>query len=292
VSWRQLIVRVPADRVAGVEALLRLAGAEAITLSDAADSPMLEPPPGETPLWPDVDVHALFPGDVDADALESLLAASLPAGVRIESAELSDDDWQRAAQRAAPPRRFGKKLWLVPAESDTPGPDGTAVRLRMGLAFGTGEHPTTAACLEWLDAHPPSGAEVLDYGCGSGVLALASLALGARYAWAVDNDPQALTATASNAALNAASERLWIGAPEALPCIEVDLVVANILARPLLERRAYFARCLRPGGRIVLSGVLEAQSRELLDAYVAEFEALEVASRGGWVRITGRRRGV
>jgi ribosomal protein L11 methyltransferase len=290
VSRQQVSLQVARRDVARVEALLELAGAEAVTLADGADSPLLEPAPGDTPLWPEVAVAALFPEKVDVDALTAVLAAAMPAA-RIETRPIDDDEWREAAARVVPPRRFGTRLWLVAADSPEAAPQGAVVRLRMGFAFGTGEHPTTALCLEWLDAHPPSGAAVLDYGCGSGVLALAALALGAKQAWAVDNDPQARSAAAVNGALNAAGDRLEVFAPEALPeGLRADLVLANILARPLLERVTHFASWLRPGGHIVLSGVLEGQCDELLEAYVAEFDDLDVASREGWVRIVGRRR--
>jgi ribosomal protein L11 methyltransferase len=290
VSRGQLALRVPGAEVARIEALLELAGAEAVALADAADSPVLEPPPGETPLWPEVVVTALFPATIDVDALAAVLAESLP-GTPIESRSIDEEAWRAAAARTVPPRRFGQRLWLLPDDSQETPPPGAVVRRRMGFAFGTGEHPTTALCLEWLDANPPRGDEVLDYGSGSGVLALAALALGAKRAWAVDNDPQACTASAANAALNDARDRMQVFAPDALPeHLEVDLVLANILAGPLLGLRAYFASRLRPGGRIVLSGVLEAQCDELLEAYGAQFDAFEVETRDGWARIAARRR--
>ncbi|HEX5419450.1 MAG TPA: 50S ribosomal protein L11 methyltransferase [Gammaproteobacteria bacterium] len=308
-SWRQVILRVPAAEVAAIEARLRLAGAETITLTDAADTPLLEPGPGETPLWPNVVLSALFPAELEAERLEAVLSTSLPRDVELRI-ETLDDAWQAAAQGPSAPRRFGEGLWLVPAGMETPRPawahassanppgpgavtheaGSTAVALHMGLAFGTGEHPTTALCLEWLDAQGAADATVLDYGCGSGVLALAALALGAERAWAVDNDPQALTATRSNAELNGLQDRLWVGPPEALPEIGADIVLANILAKPLAERAGLFARLLRPGGRIVLSGVLEAQGAEVLEAYAADFADFELAGRGDWLRLAGRRR--
>lgn len=289
-AWREIIVRAPASRVAALEALLQLAGAAAVSLADAADVPLLEPEPSATPLWPDVVVRALFTGDANLDGLEAVLAAELPAGAKLEVETLDEDAWRDAARSAVPPRRFGRRLWLLPAEAESPGHADAVVRLHLGLAFGTGRHPTTALCLEWLDAQDLHGCEVLDYGSGSGVLALAALALGAERAWAVDNDAQAVAATAANAILNAAGERLWVGPPDALPAIEVDLAVANILASPLLERAALFARSIKPGGHIVLSGVLESQREAMLAAYAPYFEDLRAAAREGWVRISGRRR--
>ncbi|HEU4618730.1 MAG TPA: 50S ribosomal protein L11 methyltransferase [Gammaproteobacteria bacterium] len=287
-DWHRLSLRVLRSDVARVEALLGLAGAGSIDLADAEDSPLLEPAPGETPLWPEVVVSALFAAEPDLDAARALLAASVP-DARIEVAPL-EANWQEAGRRSAPQRRFGRRLWLVPAESYGPDPAGAVVKLRMGFAFGTGEHPTTALCLEWLDAHAPADADVLDYGCGSGVLGLAALALGAKRVSAVDNDPQALVAARANAELNGVGERLTVLAPEDLPDAKVDLVLANILARPLLELRRSLTERVRPGGRIVLSGLLETQAAELLAAYGRDFDELDVAEREGWARIAGRRR--
>jgi ribosomal protein L11 methyltransferase len=160
----------------------------------------------------------------------------------------------------------------------------------MGLAFGTGEHATTALCLEWLERHVASGMTVLDYGCGSGILALAALALGARFAYAVDTDPQALTATRANAALNGAAERLFVDAPEKLPAVVVDMLVANILAGPLIELAPTFAERVVPGGMVVLSGILESQAARVAAAYAPHLENVDQAAREGWVRLAGRRR--
>jgi ribosomal protein L11 methyltransferase len=160
----------------------------------------------------------------------------------------------------------------------------------MGLAFGTGEHATTAQCLEWLERHVANGITVLDYGCGSGILALAALALGARFAYAVDNDPQAVTAAQANAALNGAADRLFVGEPAALPAVRVDVLVANILAGPLVELAPMFAERVVPGGMLVLSGILEAQAARVAAAYTADFSDVSQAARDGWVRLAARRK--
>jgi ribosomal protein L11 methyltransferase len=159
----------------------------------------------------------------------------------------------------------------------------------MGLAFGTGAHPTTALCLDWLDANLTAGATVLDYGCGSGVLAIAALALGASRAWAVDNDPQALSATSANAALNRVSGRLFVGAPESLPKVAVDVLVANILAAPLIELAPALTACLGRGGSLVLSGVLDHQAPRVMAAFAPDFGAFDVDAVQGWARLTARR---
>lgn len=272
------------------EALLELAGAESLSLGDAADNPILEPGPNETPLWPAVQMSALFSETADLDEIRTLVERSCASAHAFEPATLDDDAWRAAAQRGIPARRFGTRLWLAPA-ADADVPKGlVGVRLNMGLAFGTGEHATTALCLEWLDAHLARGAAVLDYGCGSGVLALAALALGASRAWAVDNDSQALTATRANARLNTCEDRLFVGAPESLPPLRVDVVLANILAGPLISLAPTFARQLAPGGHVVLSGILARQAAGVAAAYEPWFEHIASTERDGWTRLDGTRR--
>jgi ribosomal protein L11 methyltransferase len=270
------------------EALVELAGAEAISLHDAADDPVLEPEPATAPLWPTVIVRALFAGDADLSRLSELLRAAC-AAERLTVTDLEESDWQRGLRQTVAARPIGGRLWLAPAD-DAAVPTGRiGIRLNMGLAFGTGAHPTTALCLDWLDAQLPSGATLLDWGCGSGVLAIAALALGATRAWAVDNDPQALIATTANAALNRVSERLFVGAPSALPPITVDVLVANILAAPLIELAPAFAARVEPNGALVLSGVLNHQTSGIVTAFERHFGAFEVATSEGWARVTARR---
>jgi len=270
------------------EALVELAGAEAISLHDAADDPVLEPEPATAPLWPTVVVRAAFMPGADLSSLSDLLRSACSA-TGLSVADLDESDWERGLRQAVEPRSFGRRLWLAPANDDT-GPVGRIhVRLNMGLAFGTGAHPTTALCLEWLDAHLASGATVLDYGCGSGVLAIAALALGASRAWAIDNDPQALSATSANAALNGVSGRVFVGAPESLPTVTVDVLIANILAAPLIELAPMLTRHLKPGGTLVLSGVLDHQAPQVVAAFAPQFSAFEVNTIQGWARLAARR---
>jgi ribosomal protein L11 methyltransferase len=261
-----------------------------VSLADAADSPLFEPPPDETPLWPTVTVRALFSAGADLDALCSLLqAACAPLG-DIDIATLPDSAWLDAARQQFSARRFGSRLWLSPPDAAAAPAGLTTVLLHMGLAFGTGEHPTTALCLEWLDARLEHGATVLDYGCGSGVLAIAALALGASGAWAVDHDPQALASTADNARLNGVTDRIAVLVPDALPRIVVDLVLANILAAPLVELAPRFAAHVRPRGAIVLSGILERQVERLAAAYEPYFEGFASTVQNGWARVDAVRR--
>jgi ribosomal protein L11 methyltransferase len=289
-SRQQLTLRVAAADVPRAEALLELAGAESVLLGDAGDDPVLEPGPNETPLWPAVEIRAVFLGDGDLAPLCALLASACASASGAQVATLRDDTWRDAARRGFAARGFGERLWLAPAEDLAVPPGRTGIRLHMGLAFGTGEHPTTALCLEWLDAHPPADANVLDYGSGSGVLAIAALALGARAAWAVDNDPQAVLATRDNAALNGVAERMFVGLPEQLPAIAADVLVANILAGPLVALAPTFAGLVAPGGAVVLSGVLDRQVAQVTAAYEAHFEHLAHRVTDGWARIDGVRR--
>jgi ribosomal protein L11 methyltransferase len=289
-SHRRLSLRVAAADVPRAEALLELAGAESLSLGDAGDDAILEPAPNETPLWPVVEVSALFPDTADLDAIRALLERSCASAHAFTRGALDEDAWRAAAQRGIPARRFGARVWLASADN-TVVPEGLiGVVLHMGLAFGTGEHPTTALCLEWLDARLEPGATVLDYGCGSGVLALTALALGASRAWAVDNDDQALAATRANARLNACEAQLFVGAPESLPPLRVDVVLANILAGPLIALAPTFARQLAPGGRVVLSGILTRQAASVAAAYEPWFERIAGSERDGWTRLDGARR--
>jgi ribosomal protein L11 methyltransferase len=289
VGRQRLTLLLPADDVPTAEALLTLAGAETISLRDAADDAVFEPEPGTTPLWPNVVLEALLADGVDGEALRRVLASKFPrAAAAVEAFE--DSAWR---DKVAPPlkaRAIGTRLWLAPAADANVPHDRLVVRINMGLAFGTGEHATTALCLEWLEGHTTSGTTVLDYGCGSGILALAALALGARFAYAVDNDPQALTAARANAALNGAVERVFVGAPEQLPPVAVDVLAANILAGPLAELAPTFAERLAPGGMLVLSGILEAQAARVAAAYSPYLANIERAARDGWVRLAGRRK--
>lgn len=271
------------------EALLTLAGAETISLRDAADDPVYEPEPSATPLWPNVIAEALFAQDADLVALVGLLATTFPGATASVDA-LDDSAWQSRLPQPVKARPVGTRLWLAPADDPRVPNDRLVVRINMGLAFGTGEHPTTALCLEWLERHVASGTTMLDYGCGSGILALAALALGARFAYAVDNDPQALTAAKANAELNAAAERLFVGAPKTLPAVAVDVLAANILAGPLVELAPTFAEHVVPGGTVVLSGILEPQAARVAAAYAPYLASVEQTARDGWVLLAGSRK--
>ena len=293
-AWLELSLIVAAEQQADLEAALDDLGALAVTLLDAEDHPIFEPAPGETPLWPQIALSALFELDSDRVGLVHALTELVPdlAPERIGFRIVEDQDWTRVWMDQFKPMRFGRRLWIYPwnIEPDAANADDIIVRLDPGLAFGTGTHPTTALCLDWLDAQVLAGKTVIDYGCGSGVLAIAALKLGAARVAGVDNDPQALAASRDNAERNGVAERLDLHAPEDFPAMAADALVANILAGPLDELASDIARCVKPGGGLALSGILRGQETALVARYAAWFDAIEVATREDWVRISGRRR--
>jgi ribosomal protein L11 methyltransferase len=267
-------------------------GAASVTLADAADQPLFEPAPGTTPLWPATRVTAMFAADLDLAPVRAALARTFGAALLAGAVEevVADRDWERVWLDQFQPMRFGDHLWICPAGQRPPAaPCEVLIDLDPGLAFGTGTHPTTALCLEWLDRNPPAGQQVLDFGCGSGILAIAALKLGAASVWAVDIDRQALWASRENAARNQVADRLHTGLPGDLPSQPCDVVLANILANPLIELAPKLAERVRPGGRLVLSGILSAQAADVQHAYAGWFEFTPPAEQAGWVRLEARR---
>ena len=297
--WLELSLTVQATQQERIEAALADLGALSITLQDAdAETPderaIFEPGVGETPLWKTIVVQALFAADADRAGLCAALADVVPglAPEQIELREIADQDWTRAWMDRFAPMRFGQRLWIYPSSIDPPDGDTSlaVVRLDPGLAFGTGTHPTTALCLEWLDAADLSEKTVIDYGCGSGVLAIAAVKLGAARVIAVDNDEQALVATRDNAERNGIADKVEVYTPGTLPAEAADALVANILAGPLHDLAPLFARLLKPGAAIALSGILRGQEGELLSRYEEWFDDLAADAREGWIRISARRR--
>jgi len=265
-------------------------GASSVTLEDAADDPVLEPAPGETPLWPTIRLHALFSGETDANAIADALALKFPLAPRPRATVVEDKAWEREWLRDFHPMRFGRRLWVCPGGQPAGEPDAVRIELDPGLAFGTGTHATTAMCLEWLDGRDLRGRAVVDYGCGSGILAIAALKLGASTALAVDIDPQALIATRENAARNGIGPELAVTGDSALSGASADVLVANILAGPLVELAPRLAASIRAGGEIALSGVLAEQVDAVTAAYRPWFDIALAATRDGWGLIGGARR--
>ena len=289
--WLQLTLEATPENAERFSDALSELGAGAVTLQDGADQPLYEPPPGETPLWSSTRVIGLFEADTDMVALVAQLGQIL----RLETlppwrvSPLEDKDWEREWMVNFKPMRFGERLWICPSWCEPPEPQAINILLDPGLAFGTGTHPTTALCLEWLDGHGADYPQVIDYGCGSGILAVAAAKLGAQHIWAVDNDPQALIATRDNAAKNDVTPAITAVAPAGLPPIRVPLLLANILAQPLMDLADKFAQLVEPDGHIVLSGILRSQAAQVAAAYAPNFTMDAPVYRDEWTRLCGVR---
>jgi ribosomal protein L11 methyltransferase len=291
--WIEFSLVAQRDSVERVERALDDVGALSVTLLDAEDHPILEPAAGETPVWPHVVVNALFDAAADQhglfDALQLLIPWLTPEKITVR--EVADADWTRAWMDQFKPMKFGRRTFIYPWNIEPEeGDDAVIVRLDPGLAFGTGTHATTALCLQWLDGLDLAGKTVLDFGCGSGILAIAALKLGAARAIGIDNDPQALIASRDNAERNDVSDRLSLFAPEETPEIKADIVVANILASALIALEPVLANHSAAGAPIALSGILLGQEDEVVQAYVSDFDALAVAAQEDWVRVSGLRK--
>jgi len=286
-DWRQFVMNLDALDPATVENAFLNLGAASVTLSDAGDDPVLEPGPGETPLWCNTRITGLFPGDADLEAFVTALRTELGVDTlpehRVET--LQDRAWEREWLKDFGPMQFGQRLWICPTGQTVEDADAVIVDLDPGLAFGTGTHPTTALCLEWLDGLDLEGCSMLDYGCGSGVLAIAALKLGCTAATGMDIDPQAVIATRQNAADNQVGANLAVFGSADKISGQFDVVVANILAGPLVQ----FA-----GGMLALSGVLCEQADEVLRTYEpwVDFEEPVFREQDGqkWSRLTGSKR--
>ncbi len=287
-AWLQLYFEIEQAAVESLEAALLEAGALSVTLSDAEDNPILEPDPNTTPLWASVRLIALFDDQPSADpiaqAIQNALGKPLPAW---RAERLNDQDWVRAWLADYRPLHFGR-LAVVPTGFDVE-PDVIAVHLDPGLAFGTGTHPTTALCLRWLATQSLDTCRLIDYGCGSGILAIAALKLGAATAVGIDHDPQALTASRDNAQRNAVSDdRLQLHTPDSAVNAEpAEIVMANILAGPLVHLADTLCALLKPGGTLVMSGLLEAQTHDVMQAYEGRLQFEPALAEQGWACLVG-----
>lgn len=291
-SWLELSVRVSRQHASLVERLLQNEPVLALTLTDDADDPVLEPGVGETPLWPSVCVTALFDGATPVESLSRIL--SLVPGVdrpqQVTFRKLEDQQWERVWLDRFKPMQFGSDLWIVPGDQDAPSEALHILRLDPGLAFGTGTHPTTRLCLQWMDGHDFRGQTVVDFGCGSGVLGIVAAIKGADKVTCVDNDPQALLATRENAERNRVTDAIEVLSPEQFKPFKADVVLANILAGPLIELAPLLLASLRSAGSLVLSGILETQAQEVAKAYQPHIEQLGTTIDDGWVRLQGNKR--
>lgn len=291
-DWIQIKIRTTSKNADTIAALLEQLGSLAVTYSDAEDSPILEPLPGERRLWPNTDVTGLFDKGTDDKAIVNSLKQILGDHVPVMSVNLEDRDWIRAWMDSFKPLKFGKKLWICPTWCKVPDSDAVTVMLDPGLAFGTGTHPTTSLCLEWLDSLNLLDKTVLDYGCGSGILAIAALKLGAKEAYGVDIDPQALEASEENAKRNGVLDKLTLcdGKKSSSVLTPAPVTVTNILCGPLAELEPHIAKLTAQGGMLALSGILTEQAPEIIDAYSKDFNMALSREKDGWALITGQKK--
>ncbi len=290
--WLQVRLAITPEQAETYEDALLGVGAVSVTFMDAEDQPIFEPDLGTTPLWSNTHLLALFEADTDpanlVAHLQLLTGGELPAH---EIEHIEDQDWERSWMDNFQPMRFGQRLWIVPSWHAAPQPEAVNLLLDPGLAFGTGTHPTTALCLEWLDGQDLNDCTVIDFGCGSGILAIAALLLGAPQAIGTDIDPQALEASRDNTGRNGIDPaRFPVYLPADMPQQPAEVVVANILAGPLVSLAPQITALVKAGGRLALSGFLAEQAEEVRTAYADTFDLDPTAIKDGWVRISGVKR--
>lgn len=294
-AWTQTHITTGKSAVPFIETLLEGLGALSVTFTDAGDEPQLEPAPGEEKLWSETIITGLFDATVDREKLTQAVqqaADSKQIQLKIETELLQDQPWERAWMENFQPMRFGQRLWVVPREQQLPAgaEDAVAMILDPGLAFGTGTHPTTSLCLQWLDGVDLHAKSVIDYGCGSGILGIAALLLGAESVNGIDHDPQALIASRQNADENGILGRLTLlqsNEPTGEPC---DILLANILASVLIELAPQLTQMVKPEGRIALSGILHEQAKMVQQAYRGNFKLDPPQQLDDWILITGTRK--
>ncbi len=295
-SWIQAILEVNSEKTSELEELLLAIGAQAVTMRDAAAQPIYEPKLGTTPLWDKVSLVALFDAEQPlneqmaqlADLYKSEYKQEFPS-YKLELVE--DKDWVREWMDTFKPMKFGERLWICPSWLEPEDANAVNLKLDPGLAFGTGTHPTTALCLRWLDQFELTDKRVVDFGCGSGILGIAALLLGAKHMVGIDIDPQAILASNENAERNEIrKDDIELYLPEDAPSKQVEVVLANILAGPLVELKDPILSYLLPKGHLALSGILASQAQEVVTAYQSECDILGVEEDDGWVRITAQKK--
>ncbi|MEE3609131.1 50S ribosomal protein L11 methyltransferase [Avibacterium paragallinarum] len=290
-AWVQIRINSTNQQAESLSDYLEEIGSVSVTFMDSQDTPIFEPLPGETRLWGNTDVIALFDAETEMQQIVHQLksAGYLSEDTAYKIEQIEDKDWEREWMDNFHPMQFGKRLWICPSWREVPDENAVNVMLDPGLAFGTGTHPTTALCLEWLDSLDLNGKTVIDFGCGSGILAIAALKLGAKSAVGIDIDPQAILASRNNAEQNGVSDRLQLFLAKDTPAdLQADVVVANILAGPLKELSPTISQLVKPQGQLGLSGILETQAQSVCEAYEAAFSLDPVAVREEWCRITGK----
>jgi ribosomal protein L11 methyltransferase len=292
--WHQAVFAIPARHVEQAESVLYEFGALSVTLQDAGEQPLLEPAPGETPLWNLSVISGLFPQDTNSGELLQKLQLALGEFVVagfFDISRVDDQEWERAWMRDYGPMHFGRRLSVYPSHITPEDPKRINIILDPGLAFGTGTHPTTSLCLRWLDAQELDGRICVDYGCGSGILAVAALMLGAARVYAVDIDAQALSATQQNAERNGITFGLQVSTPDKLGSmgVGVDIVLANILSNTIIDLAAALTGLVRPGGKLVLSGILSEQSEAVRSAFNHAFDFEMEIEAEGWALLVARK---
>lgn len=290
--WIQLKINTLAEHAQQVGDMLSANGAQAVTFVDAKDTPIYEPKIGEVIVWPDTQVVGLYDAEFDMQRVVNQLEKSKVLGKNFDHKldQLEDKDWEREWMDNFHPVQFGEKLWICPSWRDVPDPTAVNVMLDPGLAFGTGTHPTTSLCLKWLDKVHMENKTVVDFGCGSGILGIAALKLGAAHMHGIDIDPQALLASKDNAGRNDVEHKISVYLPNDQPTLQADFVLANILAAPLRELRPVITEYCKPGGKLVLSGILATQAEEINALYAEDFAMEPIAIEGEWARVSGQRR--
>lgn len=288
-TWQQISVITDENTAPLLADVFSDLGAVSVTYMDAEDEPVYEPAIGETKIWSNTEVIALYEIDTDATQIVDFVSRKFQSDhLRAWCFErIEDQEWERAWMEYYHPMKFADKLWVCPTDQEQHEPGTVCLTLDPGLAFGTGTHPTTALCLEWLAGHDLTGKTVIDYGCGSGILAVASILLGAKSAYAVDIDPQALTATENNALKNHVQNSINCYLPEQLPSLQADIVLANILAKPLCDLNEIICSLLVSKGQLVLSGILHEQTESVINAYPQSILFDAPVQQEDWIRLSG-----
>ena len=290
--WKQISFEVKKSETDLVSEVLMGLGSVSITYSDALDDAIYEPPVGQTPLWDNVKVNALFSSEVNQKSIETSIS-DICNIVVIDTVTLKDRVWEEECQKDFPSMRFGKRLWVCPSwdTESILSNDSIVIHMDPGLAFGTGTHQTTSLCLEYLDSNPPKNLYVIDFGCGTGILAIAAAKFGAKSVIAIDNDPQAVLSSKENVAKNKCENTITtihsINQGSDRKC---DLLIANILANPLVELEPLFSDLVHTNGMLLLSGILKEQVDRVVKCYSINFSNIEVANKGEWFRISGKRK--
>lgn len=289
--WTQISFQTIRNKANPLSDALTNAGALSVTLQDAKDQPLLEPGVGETPIWDQVVVTGLFESDINQQETLGKISEQFPDSdlPPHEISTLEEKAWEREWMKEFHPMRFGRRTWICPSWLPVPDPSAVNILLDPGLAFGTGTHPTTALCLEWLDENIKGGETVIDFGCGSGILAIAAVKLGAAKVWAIDNDPQALTATGNNAQSNGVQSLIQCTDDKQPLEIQIDIILANILANPLILLENLFKKRLKQNAMAILSGILVEQRDAVIHAYSEDFELINSAEQEDWCRLDFRR---